>query len=256
MSTGRGDGGSGTGVAEVRARPPYPTLRVVGSVVTLLMVGGTTLGTVPSLLEQRQGQSEELPAAMTRLVVTSSSGDVQVRELVDGSRTPRVESDARYTLSRPLLEVQESGGTVSVEAPCSGTNLGVCSADLTVWVPAGTDLEVDSTFGDVRLSSTGTVDARTTTGDVRLEGEPVTATLTSTLGSVDLDVREPPDEVRVRTTLGDVSLRLPGDERYAVTVSEDSELGDVDVQVPRDPDSAHTVDVGTTLGSIDVRASG
>lgn len=235
------------------ARSPYPRLRLVGGVVALVLVGGATLGDLPSILEQRGTESAPLPESMTRLVLTASRGDVRVSEISAGEQ-PSVQADSTWTLSRPRLTTHGAGSSVQVEAPCSGNNLGECHADLTVRVPAGTTLEIESTFGQVHLSSTGEVTARSTVGDILLDGEPERTSLTSTLG--DISVTTPsgaPDSIHVRTTVGDVDLLLPSAATYAVAAS--SVHGLVDVRVPRDLDSPHTVDVETTLGEVDVRAA-
>lgn len=237
---------------EVRARPAYPALRAVGAVVTALLVGGAVLSTAPAMMTQEGVDTAPLPASMTRLVVEAPRGDVEIHEVPEGGE-PRIETTARWTLNRPEVTTREEGATVHVEAPCDGSNLGVCSQDLSLWVPAGTALVVDGTFGDVDITTTGTVEVDVTAGDITLAGAPPRAVVRSTLGQVDVEHTgpEPPELLRVRTTLGDVGLEVPEGRGYAVT-AEASQGESPRVRVDDVPGSEHVIDVETTLGSIEI----
>lgn len=238
----------------VRERAPYPVLRGVGAVVSVLLLGAGVLGTAPSLMTQERSDSTPLPEDLTRLVLEAPRGDVEVRELRAGE-APRVDTTTTWTLNRPELVVREDDGTVRLDAPCTGGNLGVCSQDVAVWVPPGTTLDIDGTFGDIDVSTTGDVQVELTGGDVSLSGSPQRAEVRSTLGDVTIDHTgtEPPELLRVRTTLGDVEVLVPDAPGYAVTAS--SRQGDRQVRVDRDADSPFVVDVETTLGDIDVAPS-
>ncbi|WP_298888798.1 DUF4097 family beta strand repeat-containing protein [uncultured Serinicoccus sp.] len=238
----------------VRARTPYPALRAVGGALTALLVVGGALSTAPAMMTQEGSQTSALPASMTRLVLLAPRGDVQVRELAAGE-DPSVTATARWTLNRPEVRTSAANGTVQVEAPCTGSNLGVCSQDLLVRVPAGTALEIDSAFGDVDVSSTGEVQVDLTGGDISLSGAPPRAVVRSTLGDVIVQHtgEEPPELLRVRTTLGDVDVELPGSQEYAVTTA--TSQGDRDVRVDEVQDAPSVIDVETTLGDIEIAPS-
>ena len=237
----------------VRARRPYPALRAVGGAVTAVLVAGGALSTAPAMMTQEGSQTSALPASMTRLVLQAPRGDVEVRELAAGEE-PSVTATARWTLNRPRVSTSPATetGTVQVEAPCSGSNLGVCSQDLLVRVPAGTALEIDGTFGDVDVTSTGEVQVEVTAGDISLSGAPPRAVVRSTAGHVTVQHtgEEPPELLRVRTTLGDVDVEVPGSQEYAVTTA--TSQGDRDVRVDEAPDAPSVIDVETTLGDIEV----
>ncbi|KUG52782.1 hypothetical protein AVL62_14495 [Serinicoccus chungangensis] len=237
----------------VRARAPYPTLRAVGGALTAVLVAGGALSTAPAMMTQEGSRTSALPASMTRLVLVAPRGDVEVRELAAGE-DPSVTATARWTLNRPEVRIEEPGGsgTVQVEAPCTGSNLGVCSQDLLVRVPAGTALEIDGTFGDVDVSSTGEVQVEVTGGHIELSGAPTRAAVRSTLGDVTVQHtgEEAPELLRVRTTLGDVDVELPGSQEYAVTTA--TSQGDRDVRVDEAQDAPSVIDVETTLGDIEI----
>lgn len=234
-----------------RARGSYAGLRVVGLVITLVLVLGGAVSAVPTMLTQDGTEQMALPASVTTLVVAAPRGDVQVREVLAGE-SPRLEARARWTLSRPeVVTAQEEDGVVRVDAPCTGGNLGVCSVDLLAWVPAGTDLRIDTGFGDVDLTTSGDVAVTATGGEITVDGSTTNASLSTTLGSIDLQSSEVPDRVRIRSTLGEVEVSVPG-EAYAV--STDTSQGTVRVGVPTDADSPHTLDIETTLGDIDIRS--
>ncbi|WP_299519412.1 DUF4097 family beta strand repeat-containing protein [uncultured Serinicoccus sp.] len=238
----------------VRARAPYPALRAVGAAVTAVLVAGGALSTAPAMMTQEGSQTTALPTSMERLVLQAPRGDVEVRELATGEE-PQVVATATWTLNRPEVRTREDGGTVHVDAPCTGENLGVCSQDLLVRVPAGTALQIEGTFGDVDVSSTGEVQVEVTGGTIDLSGAPPRAEVRTTLGDVTVQHtgEEPPELLRVRTTLGDVEVEVPGSHGYAVSTA--TSQGDRDVRVDDVQDAPSVIDVETTLGDIEVSPS-
>ncbi|ANS79178.1 lipoprotein [Serinicoccus hydrothermalis] len=233
----------------------YAGLRVAGGVVTAVLVAGAAVGSVPGMLRQSATQLLDLPDDLDRVVVQAPIGDVEVRELRAGERA-QVEAQVSWALDQPELELLDGpdDGSVLVQAPC-GDNLGQCSADFSLAVPPGTDVEVAGGFGDVDVSTTGAVEASATGGDLTIGGSPERVELDSTMGDVTVESRgeTPPELVRVDSTMGDVRVVLPRGFSYAVTT--DADLGDAEVTVDRVADSPYVVDVGTTMGDVAVTSA-
>ncbi|OLT39598.1 hypothetical protein BJF86_06995 [Serinicoccus sp. CNJ-927] len=236
------------------SRGGYTGLRVVGGVVTAVLVGGATVSSVPSMLRQSDTAALTLPHGLDRVIIQSPRGDVDVREAREGEQA-RVEADLHWSLAKPelgLLRDSPDDGSVVVQAPCSGGNLGQCAAGFSVTIPPGTDVEVTGGFGDIDVTTTGAVSASGTGGDMTINGEPSRVELDSTMGDVTIEgLGEPPELVRVTSTMGDVTVTLPGEVSYAVTTSTDMGA-DPRVTVDRASDSPYVVDLETTMGSIEV----
>ena len=218
----------------------------------MLVLGGAT-STAPEMLRQQGTHETAFPSDVTTLILEAPRGDVEVREVL-GAESPRVESRSTWALTRPdVTTTTDDDGSVRVEAPCTGVNLGVCSVDLVAWVPAGTALQIDTSFGDVDVTTSGTVVVEGTGGDITVDGSPTEASLSATLGDIDLRSSVAPDQVRIRSTLGAVAVQVPA-EAYAVSTDSSQGSVTIDPDVRRDADAPHTLDLETTLGDIDIDA--
>jgi hypothetical protein len=252
---GRGiDGGHGMdGAVGVRgARGGVLALRGVGlvGVLTLVTLGAATL--VSGFFEQRREAVESLTGVVTTLDVDTGVGDVTVRTGPAGSAASLI-TTRRWAFVEPTATAIVADGTLRLRGVCMGglSGLSNCSVDFTVTVPAGTTVRVATDSGDVTVAgATADVEARTTSGDVRLTGtrSAKVAAQTSS-GDVRLQFAAVPDDVRARTTAGDVTILLPpGGPAYRVTTR--SPAGDHRVDVAQDPTSTHVVDAATSVGDI------
>lgn len=234
------------------SRPGYAAARAVGGGLGGLLVAGSAFSLVSTTLHQEGGESAELPEQITRLVVEAPRGDVDVTEIAAGSAArPQARLSSDWVFTEPTMTVEDDGGEVTLTARCQGSNLGRCITDLEVQVPAGTPVLVSTQYGDIDVTSTSTVDARTSAGDVQVRGRPTTVRVETSAGEVTVDAAAAPDDVTVTTSLGDVHLTLPVTEDYAVTTR--TNLGEQQVTVPVDPAAPHTVDIRSSVGDITVR---
>lgn len=81
------------------------------------------------------------------------------------------------------------------------------------------------------------------------------ATLSSSVGSIDVTFSAAPDLISAVTTVGSVSLHVPGDVRYAVNAH--TTIGSVKITVPEDKASARSIVAHTgTVPSQSSRAEG
>lgn len=114
-------------------------------------------------------------------------------------------------------EVALKFGVVSASALISGLALGAGGKTARISTVSG-EVVVDRVTGDLELNSVsgelsvrdhdGDITAHTVGGDILVTGEVPKFTCDSVSGDVVLDLRGTPDEVRVNTVSGDVTLRL------------------------------------------------
>lgn len=118
---------------------------------------------------------------------------------------------ARVSILVPR-DVSLKFGVVSGDGLISGI-----TEDATISTVSG-DVVIDRVYGDLELNSVsgeiavrdhyGTVTAKSVSGNLTVSGEVLKLTSNSVSGDAFLDLRGIPDEVRVKTVSGDVTVRL------------------------------------------------
>jgi DUF4097 and DUF4098 domain-containing protein YvlB len=114
-------------------------------------------------------------------------------------------------------------GVVSASALVSDlredANLSTVSGDLTADGVSG-DLQLNSVSGEIVVRNHyGKIAAHTVSGDVTASGEVLSFTADGISSNVMLDVAGVPDEVRVNTVSGDVTVRLESDAATSYTIN-------------------------------------
>lgn len=229
-------------------RRGYVVTRTVGAVVALGLVGTAAVSAVPEMLRTTTVHDLALADSVQRLVLDPGVGEVQVREAAAGEALG-VQTSQTYSGRQPEVNLtQGSDGTARLDASCPRIiGLGTCSIDWEIVVPAGTDLEINSSIGDVDIHSTGSVQVQGATGDIRLSGAPTQVDLTLSIGDVRVETDAPADSLRVRSSLGDVTLALP---EGPYQVHSQTSLGTERLSLDTEPDAPYVVDVQTSLGDI------
>jgi len=186
------------------------------------------------------------------LSADTKNGDVTVTAAADTTITVGVlkfaygrnKADAEKAITNVVFSDTIVGGTLLIEADMpSGPRPYGCN--LSVSVPETTALDLATTNGDVKASSTyGPITASTTNGDVELTGTTGAADIsttngklnvrvhggavegTTTNGAVDCDLAAlgPTETVGLATTNGDVTLLLPADVSALIDASNTSGL--------------------------------
>jgi putative adhesin len=222
----------------------------------------------PTSSEQR---SFTMDPGTTRLTVEVGTGWVRLTPSDDSQI--QVQRTVRSGWPDPQIEERTDGSHAVIEASCPGLLPGRCEVRYDIAVPAGHDVELEASTGDLDVRgiearslrttvSTGRttlvdVDApleiRASTGDVSASGlrsDQVTADVST--GSVELDFATAPTDVTVSASSGDVTLELPqAGNPYRVQVSTSS--GDERIGVPTDLRSPRSVAVTASSGDIAVR---
>lgn len=240
-----------------RSRSGYAALRAVGLGLGVLLATASAASMAPSMLVQKDSEALSVPpsaSAMTSLTIRAPRGDVTVAEAGADGR-PQVLVEKRWTLNEPSADLTDNGdGSWTLGTDCTEPNLGSCQAGLDVLVPAGTDVTVIGSLGNVEVSSTGAVDARSAAGDVTVEGSPTAISATTAMGDVRVESGVAPASVTVRSTAGDIDVLLPRSADYDVLAETDH--GERSVTLPTRRGAPHTVSARTTFGNLDLAPTG
>jgi DUF4097 and DUF4098 domain-containing protein YvlB len=146
------------------------------------------------------------------------------------SWTGKARADVSVTVPR---DIRVKLGVVSASALLSGVNedasLSTVSGDLVIDSVSG-DLSLNSVSGEITVRNHyGKIDAHSVSGDITAAGTLLRFSSDSVSGSVMLDAADIPDEIKVNTVSGAVTVRLGSDVpiSYALnTVGGRLQIGD------------------------------
>jgi Putative adhesin len=233
--------------------PGVALLRACGLLLTLAIVATVAGSLVAQFFQRTVVETSTLGPDVARVVTDVETGTVRVRVGPPGSAV-RVTTTRRWSFRAPTTSSTVVAGTARLTARCDqGFTLVLCSVDLDVVVPPGTDLELTVGTGQVVVDGAdGQLRVAVATGDVAataLHSSAVQAAVTT--GDLRLSFVSAPSNVAARTTTGDVTVTLPAGERYRV--HDSSTVGTRSVSVPTDPAATRTIEVSTTVGDVRVR---
>jgi DUF4097 and DUF4098 domain-containing protein YvlB len=269
----------------VRPTRPVPTTGAPGpatrwnrpiQVATAIVAGSTvvfgTLCVISYALVRTDHETRTFTAPVRQVEVRSDTGDLRVTTRPAGTDVI-VRSRVRSAFSDPEHSAAISDGVLTVTGSCPGAVFfDTCSVDFDLAVPAGTVVVARTSTGDVRVQgATAAVTAKTNTGDVEVDRVSGPAELTtdtgdvrgkhlraasvradSDTGDVDLLFESAPTTVRATTDTGDVKVRVPADgSRYRV--DSDVDTGDEKITVPVDSSSARSVFARSSTGDVQLR---
>lgn len=240
-----------------RSRSGYGAARAVGLGLAAVLAMTSAVSVAPSMLVQDAIETLDVPAgmaSMTSVTVHAPLGDVTVAEVGDGSQ-PQVVVDKGWTLAEPTASLVDHGdGSWTLTTECEGANLGRCHAGVDLLVPEGTDVTVIGSLGDVEVRSSGAVDARSSAGNITVQGSPTVVSARTTFGNVRVGSTRAPEAVTVSSTAGDIDILLPRTEAYDVLA--ETTHGERSVTLPTRSGAPHTVTARSTFGNVDLAPSG
>jgi hypothetical protein len=249
-----------------------PLLRLVATVVVVLVLAFGTFLVVSTFFTREHTETKSFPGPVSALRVTEDVGDVRVRTVGPGAAS-RVTAHVRDSFADATWSAKLDGSTLVVDASCvdDGPVLFNCSVDLALDLPAGVPVVVESDTGDLTVigafsnvdlatstgdvhvaEAAGPVTIRTDTGDVRslqTRGRAVQAR-TST-GDVRLSFDVQPDDVTAETSTGDVRVLLPADTT-TYDVDTETDTGDSQVDVSNVPSAPRKITATTDTGDVTV----
>jgi DUF4097 and DUF4098 domain-containing protein YvlB len=236
--------------------PSRNVVLATGAALSVLLAGSLAGCSVDTDDLTQGTESKQLDYRVTEPVkivkVTAIAGRIEVvgADVTDVAVTEQLRFDDEQPATRHRVE----GDTLVLDYTCPDDS-GTCWVNYRVELPRGTEVNLHSDAGEIRMSGlTGRVQARTEAGVVvanRLRSQNVQ--VDSTAGSVTLGFATAPADVRAHTTAGSVTVKVPGDARYAVDAS--TAAGSTRVSVPEDTASSHRLRVSSSAGSVSVLSS-
>jgi hypothetical protein len=234
---------------EARARGGFLRLCAVAALLAglPLVAGCGALGKIGGGAHHPPPQVFTVSARVTALVINGGSGSVDV---TGSSRsTVSVSQQASYSGKPPAAAHVLRGTTLTLSYRCPAQI--VCGMAYEVQVPRGVAVTVGSGAGAVTLTSlAGPVTARADAGLITgVDLRSAVASLKSNAGGVVAAFSAAPSSLTATTTVGPITLTVPGSVAYRV--STHTVVGTSSVNVRRGG-SGHSISARYDLGSISI----
>ncbi|MEU4420837.1 hypothetical protein AB0F81_09430 [Actinoplanes sp. NPDC024001] len=194
-------------------------------------------------------QSYQVDEPVDAVVVDARAAAITIEA---GPGPIRVTERFRYGENRPeTAHSVQSGRFTLTETGCRDDGIR-CEVEFRIQVPAETRTDVTAKAGAVTLTGlTGPVQVTTDAGAIRGSGLGAPQVkVGSQAGATELEFTKAPASLAVRTEVGAVSLGLPPETAYAVSVT--TEIGRSKVTVDQDPASKHRIEVQTRVGAVSI----
>jgi hypothetical protein len=146
-----------------------------------------------------------------------------------------------------------SGSTLTLSYACPSEV--ICGVSYTVAVPRRVALRVSAGAGAITLTSlSGPVTARADAGLITaVDLGPGTANLKSSAGGIVAAFSAPPSAVAASTSLGPITLTVPGTVAYKI--STHTLVGTSTITVRKSATSSHAITASSDVGSISISPS-
>ncbi|MGA5822040.1 DUF4097 family beta strand repeat-containing protein [Kitasatospora sp. NPDC094028] len=244
--------------------------RITGALIVvfvLVMGGGQTLALVA---KQERTEQTTYPNAIHKLELSTGSASVRIEAGAEGAVVLRKNID--WTVSEPHVRADVVGDTMTLAVECHrSAPFFNCGASVQLEVPPGTAVsgsvtsgavEVSGLTGEVRLDgASGAISLRRVSGPVHahtvsgmVEGHDLAGSrvdVASVSGAVDLSFAAAPQDVKVSTTSGAVSMYLPKGSHYRVNGRTGSGSSSIDAALG-DPTSPNSLEADVDSGSLDI----
>jgi hypothetical protein len=215
---------------------------------------------------QHRTRHYSVPAQVQTLVVHAHVGGVHISGGASGTVSVTEHISFRHTV--PVTTHRASAGTLTLDSKCP--SLETCSVGYDITVPRAMTVRVSDNVGTIRLESlSGEVTAHTNVGTINLgslsgpveatghtgtiAGQDLSsahATLSLSVGKIEVTFSAAPASITATSSVGSVTLRVPGNVPYAVSTHVST--GSTEVTVSRSPASPHAITATTRTGSITI----
>ena len=238
-----------TPVQHCRRRAHRTTAVAIGALGVLALAGGG-LAIADSALSQHD-ESSFTAAGIRELVVDLDAGDVT---LVPGASEGRVAVDTsrEWAWSKPAFRHSVEEGVLTLSGDCPNLGFGTCRVDQRVTVPAGVDVRVSISSGDIQATGLklAQLDVLTDSGDISardVDARRVRAETSS--GDVEASLAETPERVNAETSSGNVTLTVPNG---AYNVDAETSAGQVRVNVDDNPTATRRLSAHSSSGDVTI----
>ena len=227
------------------------TLQVSLGVLGALAVATGSLAIANQVMKQHDRSSFTVDEVRA-LVVEVDSGHVTLVPTTGAEGQVDVDSTMEWAWSRPDTGHVTEDGVLTITADCPAVGLGTCSVDHRIGVPAGIDVDVTVSSGNITVAGLdlSVVDLSTDSGDISATDMSVPEFHGRTSsGNVMATFIDAPDQVTAESSSGNVNVTVP-DEPY--DVEADTSSGDVRVDVNDDPDASRHISANTSSGNVTI----
>ena len=216
--------------------------------VVLALSGCDALGKLGSAAHYPKATSYTIGSRVTTVVIDAGSGSVDVTG--SGRSSVRVSQQASYTTKPPTARHMLAGGTLTLSYSCQ-VELS-CSISYTVAVPRSVAVRVSAGAGAVTLTSlAGQTTVQTSSGLIIANSlASAVVSLQSHAGGIIATCTSAPLSLHASTTVGAITLTVPGSVGYAISTK--TFVGTSAVTVRRSARSAHVISASSDIGSISI----
>ena len=257
---------------------------LIGVPIALAFIGWSAFSLVASIGQASFPVSTAIPVEHGRLMASTGGGDITVHQGQLRAGAARLTGTVRYSLVRPRFTVSDSGISLHCRVPA-----GDCGLNATLDVPPRTMVNLTSGGGNMQVSGIqGNVTLDSGGGDVGISGIGGTAgvltgggnltasdlggiltfttsggdvngsglfsphvTMSTGGGNVSVVFTQVPDNIRISSSGGDVTIVLPrGTTSYAITSHADG--GGYHASVPTNDASSHKIKLDTGGGNVSI----
>lgn len=239
---------------DVRSPASRTLLTVLGTLVTVGIVIGGVLGASLLMRDTRVSTSVIDLGDSAQLRLDATSADIRI---VEGDPhvvkvTARVTSGLRKT----TFEMGRRGDEIKVASGCQTWLSPGCGVSLTIEVPKGLPLVINTGSGDITAESIGkgVLTVSSNSGDIRATKLAVDEfSAESGSGDIRAEFAKQPFGVKAITSSGDIKAVVPlGKRTYVVTMK--SKSGDASSDIDSDADGAGFIVATSSSGDISLRA--
>ena len=235
---------------DIRSPASRTLLTVIGTLVAVGLFAGAVLGVSILMKDTKTSTSIIELGESAQIVVNATTADIQVVEGADDvvKVTSRVTSGLRKT----DFLIGRKGDEIKVISGCTTWLSPGCGVSLTLSVPKGIPVVINTTSGDVSADKLeqGVLTVASTSGDINVGDLTVDEfSAESSSGDVDASFAAQPFAFKALTKSGDISASIPsGDRTYAVTA--ESRSGEVESSIDSDEDGQGFIRATSNDGDI------
>lgn len=209
---------------DIRSPASRTLLTVIGTIVTVLILGGLVLGASLIKRETRVATADVELGGSEPLLILAGAVNVQLVEGDEG--VVRIRARITSGLRKTDYQLGRRGNEIKIVSRCQTWLSPGCGVSATLEVPKGMPVEVRTTSGDVEADalSEGVLTVTSGTGDVSVADLKVDefSAVTSS-GDIHASFATQPFGLKARTGSGDIRASVPaGKRKYAVVVSSKS----------------------------------
>lgn len=241
--------------------------RLLAVLIVVVGLAGVAVAALSGAVTTEDKGSTTHPGPIRSVDVEIDNGRVDVV----GSADPDVVVDRvrHYLHGAPTISEAVADNVLRLRTHCPTFVALQCGVDVRLRVPAGATVQVRTTSGDVTVQGvSGPVAVTTSAGGVRLTGTTGAVKVATSAGSIDgtdlkspavdasadagrirLALAEPAARVDLRTHAGSIDLALPA-APGGYRVDAKTGAGKANVSVAQDPTSARAVTARTGAGGI------